>query len=261
MNVFKFVFLFVSFALSTLTLLADIVVESIDYDHDGAICAGTLVYDNSIEGKLPCVIIFHQWAGPGDYELARAKMLAEQGYAAFVADVYTKSIRPQSVGERRVLTTAFKNDRPMTRARANAALAAVTSNEHVDRENIAAIGYCFGGMVTLEMARSGSPIKTAVSIHGSLNTPTPESATNITCSVLVQHGAIDPYVPTEELVAFKSEMTAAEVSYEVIEYADAVHAFTDWNAGNDPSGGAAYNEAADKKSWTDLLAHLEKSLK
>lgn len=261
MNYLRNVFSFVLLALSTMTLRADIVVEAIDYDHDGALCAGTLVYDNSIEGKLPCIIIFHQWAGPGDYELARAKMLAEQGYAAFVADVYTKSIRPQSVGERRVLTTAFRNDRSMTRARARAALDAVTSNEHVDSDKIAAIGYCFGGMVTLELARSGAPIITTVSIHGSLNSPTPESATNITCSVLVQHGAIDPYVPPEELEAFKKEMKDAGVTYEVIEYADAVHAFSDWNAGDDPSGGAAYNEAADKKSWTDLLAHLEKTLK
>jgi len=256
MNMIKFAVLI---TFSTLALHAEIITEPIDYDHDGALCGGSLVYDNSIEGKLPGVIIFHQWGGPGDYELARAKMLAEQGYAAFVADVYTKSIRPQSVGERRVLTTAFRNDRPMTRARANAALTAVLENEHVDAEKIAAIGYCFGGFVALELARSGADIKTAVSIHGSLNTPTPEDATNIICNVLVQHGSIDPYVPAEELEAFKNEMNEAGVSYEVIEYADAVHAFTDWNAGTDPSGGAAYNEAADKKSWTELLSHLQKN--
>lgn len=240
---------------------AEIVTEIADYDHDGALCEGVMVYDNSLEGKRPAVIIFHQWAGPGDYERARAKMLAEQGYVAFVADMYTKAIRPQSVGERRVLTTAFRNDRPMTRSRAQAALTAISSHERIDTENIAAIGYCFGGFVALELARSGSAVKTTVSIHGSLNSPTPEDARNIKGTVLVQHGAVDPYVPAEELEAFKTEMSNAGINFEVIEYADAVHAFTDWNAGSDASTGAAYNEAADKKSWSDLLDHLQKNLR
>lgn len=247
-------------ALQPALIRADIVTNNVDYSHDGAICEGTFVYDDAVEGQMPAVIIFHQWAGRGDYEMMRARMLAEQGYIAFVADIYTKSIRPETFEQRRALTTAYRGDRQMTRARATAALEAVRANPKVDANRIAAIGYCFGGFVALELARSGAPVKTTVSIHGNLNTPTPEDAKYIKGTVLIQHGAIDPYVPQEELEACKKELSDAGIEFEVIQYPNAVHAFTDHNAGDDPSKGAAYNPEADAKSWADLLQHLRASL-
>jgi dienelactone hydrolase len=235
---------------------AEVVTETILYDHEGTTLEGAWVYDNTVTEPRAAVIVFHQWGGAGDYEKARAKMLAEQGYVAFVADVYGQGVRPETMEERRALATAYYQDRPMVRARARAALNTVQGSERVASDRIAAIGYCFGGMTTLELARDGAPVVAAVSIHGSLNTPTPSDATNITAHVLAQHGGDDPYVPAEELAGFRKEMEDAKVKATVTVYEGAVHSFTDWNAGSDPTKGAAYNEEVDKASWQELLTFL-----
>jgi dienelactone hydrolase len=243
-------------ALTAATTRAEIITDTVEYPHDGAVLEGAFVYDNTAEGPRPAVIIFHQWGGPGDYELKRATMIAELGYVAFVADIYGKGIRPATFDERSVLATAYRSDRPMLRARTRAALDTVAANPRIDTNRIVAIGYCFGGTAALELARDGAPLAGAVSIHGALNTPTPEDANNITAPLLIQHGAIDPYVPAEEVDAFRGEMAAAGVDYTFINYDNAVHSFTDWFAGDDPSTGAAYNPEADAKSWEDLKTFL-----
>ena len=235
---------------------AGIVEETVIYEHAGTPCEGTLVMDDTASGPRPGIVIFHQWSGPSDYERKRASMLAELGYVVFVADIYSKDVRPQTLEERQVLVGAYRADRAMTRARARAALDVLTARPEVEPSRIGAIGYCFGGMVALELARSGAPLAATVSIHGSLNTPNPADAANIKGKVLVQHGAIDPYVPAEEVASFRKEMADANVNTRVIEYENAVHSFTDWNAGDDPSTGAAYNEEADRKSWNDLIEFL-----
>lgn len=240
---------------------AEITTETVTYTQDGATLEGAWVYDAAITEPRPAVIVFHQWGGAGDYEKARAKMLAEQGYVAFVADVYGQGIRPATFEERRTLATAYYQDRPMVRARARAALDLVSADARVHAERIAAIGYCFGGMVTLELARDGAPIVAAVSIHGALNSPTPSDATNITAAVLVQHGGQDPYVPAEELAAFRQEMADGSVNATITVYDEAVHSFTDWNAGDDPSTGAAYNKAVDEASWKELTEFLAGKLR
>lgn len=240
---------------------AEIVTETVTYTQDGATLEGAWVHDTTATGPRPAVIVFHQWGGPSDYEKARAKMLAEQGYIAFVADVYGQGIRPATFEERRTLATAYYQDRPMVRARARAALDLVSADPRVNAERIAAIGYCFGGMVTLELARDGAPIVAAVSIHGALNSPTPSDATNITAAVLVQHGGQDPYVPAEELAAFRAEMADGTVDATITVYDEAVHSFTDWNAGDDPTTGAAYNKAVDEASWKELTEYLGATLR
>lgn len=239
---------------------AEIVSETIEYQLDGTVLEGAVVYDNAVTNPRPAVIVFHQWGGAGDYEAARARMLAEQGYVAFVADVFGKGIRPETVDQRRVLSTAYYQDRALVRARAAAALATVQGHPLVTSDAIAAIGYCFGGMVALELARDGAPLDATVSIHGTLNTPTPADAANIKAAVLVQHGGDDPYVSAEDLAGLRKEMGDAKVNATVTIYAGAVHAFSDWNAGTDPSGGAAYNETADKASWQELLEFLSRNV-
>jgi len=250
------------FALIAITSSAEIVSESVDYRHEGTVCEGTLIYDNAMGSPLPGVIVFHAWGGAGDYEKARAKMLAEQGYVAFVADIFSKGIRPQTVEERKALVGHYYGDRDMTRARAEAALTAIKSNPRVNADKIGAVGYCFGGMVALELARSGAPMDAVVSLHGSLSTPAPEDAKNIKGAILALHGADDPFVSNADVASFKKEMEDGGVTFQFISYPGAVHAFSDWNAGNDNSTGAAYNEEADKASWiamTDFLAeHLKK---
>jgi dienelactone hydrolase len=116
-------------------------------------------------------------------------------------------------------------------------------------KRIAAIGYCFGGTTVLELARSGAELAGVVSFHGGLSTPNPSDAKKIRAKVLALHGADDPNVPAKEVAAFEEELRQAGVDWQLIAYGGAVHAFTDWNAGNDNSRGAAYNERADRRSW------------
>ncbi len=130
-----------------------------------------------------------------------------------------------------------------------AGLDVLTHHELTDPKRIAAIGYCFGGTTVLELARSGADIAGVVSFHGGLGSPAPGDAKNIKAKVLALHGADDRAVPPPEVAAFEDEMRQAGVDWELVAYGGAVHAFTDWNAGNDNSKGAAYNEKADRRSW------------
>jgi dienelactone hydrolase len=125
-------------------------------------------------------------------------------------------------------------------------------NPLTDSNRIAAIGYCFGGGTVLELARSGANIAGVVSFHGNLDTPNPSDAKAIKAKVLVLHGANDPYVPAEQVAAFESEMRQADVDWQLMAYGGVVHSFTNPEAGNDPSKGVAYNEAADKRSWAAM---------
>jgi dienelactone hydrolase len=135
------------------------------------------------------------------------------------------------------------------RARANASLDVLKNHPLTDVKQIAAIGYCFGGTVVLEMARSGAELAGVVSFHGGLSTPNPGDAKNIKGKVLVLHGADDPVTPTDQVIAFQDEMRKAGVDWQMVIYGGAVHAFSNPESGNDPSKGAAYNEKADKRSW------------
>jgi len=240
---------------------AQIIDEVVTYKHGGVTCEGRLFYDSGLPLPLPGVLIFHQWSGPSHYEEARAKMLASLGYAAFVADLYSEDVRPESYEDRGRTASMFKDDRALTRGRARAALDAFMRKPQVINNRIVSIGYCFGGMASLELARSGAPLAGVVSIHGNLNTPDATLASNITYSVLVLHGAAAPFVTDDEVEAFRGEMEAAGVEYRLIAYENAVHAFTDWNAGSDVTRGAAYDAEADKASWEDLLSFLMEKTK
>jgi dienelactone hydrolase len=143
----------------------------------------------------------------------------------------------------------FRDDRPLMRARARAGLEVLRKHELVDPKRIAAIGYCFGGMTVLELARSGADVAGVVSFHGGLSTPNPAEAKNIKAKVLVLHGGDDPNVPPEQVLAFQDEMRKAKVDWQMVIYGGAVHSFTNPASGNDPSRGAAYNEKADQRSW------------
>ncbi|MDF1739636.1 MAG: dienelactone hydrolase family protein [Verrucomicrobiales bacterium] len=234
-------------------LRADIVGKAIEYESAGATCEGWHAYDDSIEGTRPSILISHQWTGLTDYEKMRAEMLAELGYNVFALDIYGKGIRPQPP-ESAKMAGKYKGDRALYRTRLNDGLNILKGLPQTDVDDIAAIGYCFGGTGVLELARSGAAIDGVVSFHGNLSTPTPDDAKNIACEVLVLHGAVDPHVPVDEVADFHREMLAANVAYTFTAYPDAVHAFTQKFAGDDPSKGAAYNAEADAKSWEAMKA-------
>ncbi len=227
---------------------AEIKTENIEYKSGDVTLEGFHAYDDSASGKRPGILIVHQWKGLGDYEKKRAEMLAKLGYNVFAADIYGKGIRPSSPKEAGALAGKFKSDRALLRARVKAGLDVLEKNEMTDAKKIAAIGYCFGGTTVLELARGGADISGVVSFHGGLSSPNPTDAKNIKCKILVLHGADDPNV-NPEVPGFQEEMRKAKVDWEFVAYGNAVHSFTDWNAGSDNSRGAAYNEKADKRSW------------
>ena len=223
--------------------------ETVEYKQGASVLEGYLAWDDAIPGIRPGVLVIHEWTGLGDYVKNRCRELAGLGYVAFGADIYGKGIRPKSMDDAARESALYKNDRTLTRERANAALGILLKNTKVDPKRVAVIGYCFGGMVALELARSGAPVAGVVTFHGVLDTPTPEDAKNIRAKVLVLHGADDPFVTPAQVAAFEEEMRKGGVDWRLIMYGGAVHSFTNPSSGNDPSKGAAYNEKADKRSW------------
>lgn len=245
---------------SSWTALAEIKTETVEYLDDGTVLEGTLVYDDAAKGARDGVIVFHEWAGPRAYELSRAKQIAGLGYVAFVADMYGKGVRPEGPEACRTEVMKYYGDRTLTRRRANAALQALKKQRAVFQQEFVAIGYCFGGMCALELARSGANIAGAVSFHGSPDTPEPDGS-KVKCPLLVLHGADDPHVKPDQIKAFEDEMSAAGVNFKVISYPGAVHRFTNPEAGDDVVSGVAYQKDADEKSWTEFGQFLKEVLK
>lgn len=251
-------FLFFTFCFIALNSQAAIKNQTVQYSVNGDVMEGYLVFDPSQKTPRPAVLIVHDWMGLGKFAKDKADSLAKQGYVAFAADIYGKGIRPKDATEAGQLATQYKEDRKRMRAHVQSAFDKLLTFKEVDPKKTVAMGYCFGGTVALELARAGTPLSGTVSFHGGLSTPHPEDAKNIKGSVLVLHGADDPFVPPTEVQAFKDEMKNAHVKMDFITYPGAVHAFTNPDAGNDNSKGAAYNKAADKKSWTEFEKFLKK---
>ena len=235
---------------------AAVKTETVTYKQGTTVLKGYLAYDDASHAKRPGVIIFPAFMGISAHEKDSARRLAKLGYVAFVADIYGNGVHLTEPKAGFAEMAKYLGDRKLYRARGAAALAVLKSNPMTDDTRMAAIGYCFGGGGALELARSGAPLKGAVTFHGVLNTPTPQDAKNIKGRVLALHGADDPVVPPKEVAAFEDEMRAAKVDWELVVYSGAVHAFTDPSAGNDNSKGAAYNATADKRSWVAMTEFL-----
>jgi len=227
---------------------AQLHTETVEYKQGDTTLEGYLAYDETVKGARPGVLVVHDWMGCDNYAKTRADQLAKLGYVAFAADIYGKGVRPKNSQEAGAQAVKYKADRPLVRARVNAALDVLKKQPKCDPKRVAAIGYCFGGTTVLELARSGADIAGIVTFHGGLETPT-RDAKNIKCKVLICHGADDPYVPAADVAALQEEFRAAGVDWQMIYYSGAVHSFTRPDAGNDNSKGAAYNERADKRSW------------
>jgi dienelactone hydrolase len=238
------------------SLQAAIVEQALEYKSGNILCEGWQAYDDAVTGKRPGVLIVHQWTGISDHEKEAARKLAALGYNVFIADIYGKGIRPQPPAAGKE-AGKYKADRALLRARVNAALDVLRGDPRTDASKLAAIGYCFGGTTVLELARSGAAVSGVVSFHGGLDSPAPADGRNIKGKVLALHGADDPFVPAKDIAAFESEMKAASVGYELVQYPGAVHSFTHKAAGDDKSKGAAYDAAADRDSWQRMERFLE----
>ena len=214
--------------------------------------AGYLARPDAVKGKVPGVLIIHQWMGVTEHERMEARRLAELGYVALAADIYGEGVRPRDVQEAKAQAGIYKGDRALYRRRIRAGLNTLLAEPGVDPRRVAVIGFCFGGTGALEAARDGMPVAGVVSFHGGLDAVPDPAARPITAKVLVCHGADDPNVPPADVAAFHDEMRRARADYTFIAYGGAVHAFTQKEAGNDPSRGVAYQEAAARRSWEHM---------
>jgi len=228
---------------------------------DGAVSLeGRLVVPEPRKARLPLVVLYPDWMGVTAHAQDDAQRIAGWGYAVFIADPYGVGAQPRDAAEAGPKAGALKADAAMLRARAQAALSAAKTRYEVDTARVAAIGFCFGGTMALELARSGAALKGAASIHGNLKTAAPGDARNIRGPVLALHGAEDPFVPAEEVGMFVDEMRAAKVDWQLVQYGGAVHAFTNPGAGNDPSKGAAYHPKASARAFAALKSFFEETL-
>lgn len=237
--------------------------ETVTYSADTVSMSGHVAYDASNDKIRPVVLIVHEWWGLNDYTKSRAKQLAELGYLAMAVDFYgngQQADNPELAGK---MATPFYSNPAMAKARFDAALAKVKSMPMADTNNIAAIGYCFGGAQVLNMARLGSPLKGVVSFHGNL-VGAPADKNLLKADVLVCHGEADPFVPQAEVEQFKKQMDSIGAAYTFKSYAGAKHAFTNPGAtetGKKFSIPVEYNAAADTASWNDMKTFFARIFK
>ena len=201
--------------------------------------------------KAPLILIAHTWAGKDDFVELKARELAEEGFIAMAVDMYGDGRVGSSTEENQSMMAPLVDDREKLKSVINAALQAGKEIEGVDSSKIAAIGYCFGGLVVLDLARSGTDINGVVSFHGLLM-GSEISSDGINAKILVLHGERDPMVPLAMVDEFQKEMTEAGADWQLHTYGNAYHAFTNPGA-DDLDFGVQYNQNADKRSWQSMM--------
>ena len=234
--------------------------ENINYMIDSLKMDGYVVYDENMEGKRPAVLVIHEWWGLNDYPKMRARELAKLGYIAMAIDMYGNGQRADNPTVAQKLAMPFYQDPQMAKKHFDAALDKFKTYAQVDTSKIASMGYCFGGGLSLSLARMGEDLKGVVSFHGSL-IGTPPDKSLLKAEVLVCHGAADPFVPQEEVDKFKKQMDSIGAKYTFKAYEGATHAFTNPNAtalGQKFNLPIAYNAAADSASWNEMKAFFNK---
>ncbi|MBC7772326.1 MAG: dienelactone hydrolase family protein [Pyrinomonadaceae bacterium] len=238
--------------------IADVKEKTIEYQHGGTTFVGLLAWDDAKATEAnpqPGVLVCPEWWGNNDYAHSRARQLAALGYVAIAIDMYGKDASgsaktttdPKQASD---WSSATMKDPAVMRARAQAGMKALTDQKIVDAKRVAAIGYCMGGTVATELARTGADLKGVVTFHAS-KVSASDAADNkkIKAMILVCHGNEDTFVPPGELATFAAQMKEAGIDYEIDAYANAVHAFTNKNADSYKVPGVKYNQRADHRSW------------
>ncbi len=231
--------------------------ELMEYQHGDATLEAFVAYDDSVAGPRPAVLIGHDWTGRRDFATGKAEEIAALGYVAIAIDMYGKGVfgKDDDVDYNSSLMGPFATDRTLLRGRIGAALDLAKGLDIVDNSKIAAMGYCFGGMCVLELARSGADVLGVISIHG-IFSPGDVPNEKITAKVLCLHGHDDPMVPPEQVLAFETEMTEAGVDWQVHAYGGTSHAFTNPGA-NNPDFGTVFNPAANRRATQSIKNFLE----
>jgi dienelactone hydrolase len=238
-----------------------IVGKEVAYNAEGVVMKGYLAYNENMKGKRPGVLVVHEWWGLNDYARKRARMLAELGYTALAVDMYGEGKVAEHPDDAGKFSSALMKNFDVGKARFAAALDFLKGQPTVDPARIAAIGYCFGGGIVLNMARQGVDLKGVASFHGSLTAVKPAQPGSVKAKILVLHGADDKFVTGEQVLAFKNEMKAAGADFKFISYPGAVHSFTNPEAdelGKKYNIPIAYNRDADTKSWEELNKFLHR---
>ncbi len=225
-----------------------IIENTVRYMDGDVVLEAFFAFDDSISGRRPAVLISHTWCGRDGFVADKARKLAGLGYVGFALDMYGKGVLGTNTEENAKLMQPFMADRDKLQQRMKAALTAVKQLPWVDENKIAAMGFCFGGLCVLDLARMGVDIKGVVSFHGLLGAPDNTKGNKIKAKILAIHGRDDPMGLPEQVLAFQEEMTFAGADWQFVTYGHTVHAFTNPVA-NDPSFGTVYQADADRRSW------------
>ena len=231
----------------------------IEYSHAGVTYEGFLAWDDAATQPLPGVAVAHTWAGRSEFEQGKAVALAEAGYVGFALDMFGRGVRGEGAEQCQALIAPLLADRALLQALVGKAVAVMGEQAEVDTTRLAAIGYCFGGLTVLDLARTGADVRGVASFHGLFNAAENTVGTAIRAKVLCLHGYDDPMVPPNTVVALAAELSAAGADWQIHAYGNTLHAFTN-PAANDPAFGAAYNVDADRRSAQALHDFLREVL-
>jgi len=231
----------------------------IEYTHDNQVFDAYFAWDDTASGPRAGVAVAHTWAGRGEFEQNKARELAAMGYVAMALDVYGQGLRGGNAEQSQALMTPLLTDRKRLQARLLAALECFAEQNEADAGRLCAIGYCFGGLCVLDLARIRAPVRSVVSVHGLFTAPPDSAVRSIDASVLCLHGYDDPMATPEAMLAFAAEMSSAGADWQVHAYGNTLHAFTNPAADN-AAGGTLYSPVADRRSWQALGNFLEETL-
>jgi len=246
------------------TAMAEVIGKNVEYKSGDTVLKGYIAWDDAIKGKRPGVLVVHEWWGLNDYARKRARMLAELGYTAMALDMYGNGKQAQHPDDAAKFAAEAKKNMTVAKARFDAAKKLLQQQPTVDPNHIAAIGYCFGGGIVLEMMRRGDKLDGVASFHGFLPGTAVAKPGTIKTKVLVLNGADDPFTTPEQIAAFKKEMETAKIDYRFISYPGAKHGFTNPDStkyGEEFKIPLAYNADADTKSWHELEMFLKEIFK
>lgn len=214
-----------------------------------------MALNDGAQQPLPAVLIAHTWEGRSEFVCDKARILAGQGYVGFALDLYGDGVVGHGPEENIRLMQPLLDNRALLQSRMQTALAVLRSHDEVDANRIAAIGYCFGGLCVLDLARAGADVQGVVSLHGLLGKPGNTDGGRISAKTLILHGNDDPMAPIEDVLAIQQELSDAGADWQVHVYGNTMHSFTNPNA-NDLAMGTVYNEAADHRSWITVVNFL-----
>jgi dienelactone hydrolase len=241
---------------------ADVQEKEVTYDDGETKLKGVIVYPKNVEGPRPAVLVVHEWWGLNEHARKQAERIADLGYVGMAIDMYGEGKQATHPDDAQKFMMEVMSNLALGEKRFEAAKKVLENDPRVDKTKIAAVGYSFGGAVVLHMARIGEDLDVAGSIHGNLSTPAPMEPGKFHGKIFVATGAADPFVPPEQVAAFRKEMEDAGASFEIEEYPNAKHAFTNPEAdqlGKEYNLPLEYNAEADQGSWAAFTKDLKEA--